>query len=76
MHEISFINQILNKLANLDDPLDVHLSEPENEERPFFDVVQVPTAGKVFLYGVRQLVLRQDLETNYIFLNNLTHKSI
>jgi hypothetical protein len=27
----------------------------------------VPTAGKVFLYGVRQLVLRQDLETNYTF---------
>jgi hypothetical protein len=47
--------------SHLDNPLDVHLSQPENEKRPLLVVVEVPAARKVLSDDFRQLILGQDL---------------
>ena len=46
----------------LDDSLDVHLSEAEDEEGPPLPVLVVPTAGEVLTHHRRLLVLGQDLK--------------
>ncbi len=58
----NFVILILPALPfHLDNPLDVHLSQPENEKRPFLVVVEVPAARKVLSDDFRQLILGQDL---------------
>ena len=46
----------------LDDALDVHLAEAEDEERAALLVLVVPPAGKELPHHGRLLVLRQDLQ--------------
>ena len=52
------ISQLTDLLADaLDDALDVHLAEAEDEERTALLVLVVPAAGEVLLHHGRLLVL-------------------